>query len=434
MKTLFALLALASLQAQEWPQFRGPNASGLSPSEKAPLHWNGETGKGIAWKTEIPGLGISSPVIAGNRIYVTSAISSNPNAKLKHGLYGSTESDTDTSKHAWKLFALDRATGKILWERTAHEGAPKTKRHPKSTQASCTPATDGKYVAAWFASEGLYVYDTAGKLVWKKDLGPVNAGWFFEPDYEWGAASSPVIYQGKLILQLDRQADSFLAAFNLADGKELWRTPRPEIPSWGTPTVVETKDGPIIVANGTKGIRGYSLATGKELWHIGPNSEITVATPITAGGLIYVANSYPPNSKTLAIKPGFSGDLSQTPDALAWSNNRGVYIPTPIIHDGRLYIVQNNGILHVYDAASGATAYQARIGQGGAHSASPVAAAGKLYFPSEDGEIFVVKPGPAYELLATNPMGEVLMATPALAGNTLYVRGLKHLFAIPAAD
>lgn len=431
MKWLAVAASAAALwSAESWPQFRGLNASGVSAAPDAPLKWNGEKGENVLWKTPIPGLGLSSPIVFGDRIYVTSAISSDPNSKVKHGLYGSTEPHADTSKHQWKVYAIDRKTGKIVWERTAAEGAPKTKRHPKATQANCTPATDGKYVAAYFGSEGLYVYKADGTLAWKKDLGVVNAGWFFEPDYEWGAASSPILYNGAVIVQVDRQKDSFVAAYRLTDGTELWRTARAEIPTWGTPTIVESKAGVELVTNGTKAVRGYDPKTGKELWSVGPNSEITVTTPIFANDLIFVSNSYPPIQKTYAIKPGSSGDLAQNAAAIAWTKPRGVYMPTPIAYQDQLYIIQNNGILNAYAAKTGDNVYQQRVGQGGAYSASPVAAAGRVYLTSEDGDINVIKAGSSYELLATNPMGEVLMATPALADGVLYVRGMQHLFAI----
>ena len=277
---------------------------------------------------------------------------------------------------------------------------------------------------------GAYTYNAAGKLLWKKDLGNVNAGWFFEPDYEWGTASSPIIHNGAVILQVDRQKDSFIAAFNIKDGKELWRTPRAEIPTWGTPTIVSSKNGVELVTNGTKAIRGYDPKTGKELWTAGPNSEITVTTPIFANDLIFVSNSYPPIQKTWAIKPGSAGDLVKVTDAVAWTKPKGVYLPTPVAYQDQLYIIQNNAILNTYKTANGDAVYQQRIGNGGSYSASPIAAAGRIYLTSEDGDIHVVKAGPNFELLASNPMGEVLMATPALVDGVLYVRGMQHLFAI----
>lgn len=426
MKSLI-LLSAAAFAAESWPQFRGVGASGVSASATAPLRWNGEKGENVLWKTAIPGLGLSSPVVFGDRVFVTSAISADATSKVKHGLYGTTESHADTSKQQWKTYAVDRKSGKIVWEQLAHEGLPKTKRHPKATQANSTCATDGKFVVSYFGSEGLFVYTWDGKLAWKKDHGIVNAGWFFEPDYEWGAASSPIVHDGAVIVQVDRHKDSFIAAYEIATGKERWRTAREEIPTWGTPTVMPNGE---LVTNGTKSVRGYDVKTGKELWNVGPNSEITVTTPIFADGLYFVSNSYPPIQKTYAIKPGAKGDLSKATEFVAWTQPRGVYMPTPVAYDKHLYIVQNQGIMNVYDTASGKQIYQQRIGTGGAYSGSPIAAAGRIYVSNEDGEINVIKAGVQYELLATNPMGEVLMTSPAIVDGVLYVRGMSHLFAI----
>jgi outer membrane protein assembly factor BamB len=275
-----------------------------------------------------------------------------------------------------------------------------------------------------------------GEMLWKKDLGLQNAGWFFDPDSEWGAASSPVIYKNMVILQCDRQKDSFIAAFDLKDGSELWRTARAEIPSWGTPTVVAAKDHTEVATNAPKAIRGYDADTGKQLWSMGPNSEVVCTTPVSAQGLIYVTAGYPPVQPIYAIKVGSSGDLTlkdgkESSDAIAWSKQRGgVYLPSPLVYDERLYTVSNNGILSVYDAKSGTRVYQQRVGEGGSFVASPVLAAGKLYISTEDGDVYVVKAGAQYELLSKNPIGEPILATPALAGDLLLVRGAKHLFAI----
>src|SRR5947209_2151692 len=266
------LLAAGTAMAGDWPQFRGPSASGVGDGAKPPVRWDGVKGTNVAWKTEIPGLSVSSPVVWGDRVFITTAISSDPKQKLRVGLYGDTDPVTDSSPHQWKVLALDKKTGKILWEQTAHQGVPKTKRHPKSSQASPTPVTDGKVVVAYFGSEGLFAYSADGKLLWKKDLGLQNAGWFFDPDSEWGAASSPVIHKNTVIVQCDRQKDSFIAAFDLKDGKELWRTARAEIPAWGSPTLVQGSLTTEVVTNATKAIRGYDADTGKELWTLAPNS------------------------------------------------------------------------------------------------------------------------------------------------------------------
>lgn len=442
MRIGIGLLAAVAAIGQNWTQFRGPGASGVADGANPPTTWDASKNVNLAWKTAIPGLAHSSPVIWGDRVFVTTAISSDPNSKLRWGLYGDVEPDPDVSKHTWKIYALDRKTGKILWERVAHEGAPRTKRHPKSTQATSTPVTDGKRVVAIFGSEGMFAFDVDGKQLWKADLGPLTSGWFFDPDYEWGHGSSPIIYKNSVIVQCDIAKDSFIAAFDLATGKQLWRTPRAEISSWGTPTIVETKSRTELVTNGTKAIRGYDPATGKELWTFkGNNSEITTPTPIFAHGLIFVAAGYPPVQPIYAFKPGATGDISLKPgeesnEAMAWGKKRGgPYQPTPIVYGDLLYVVGNSGILAAYGAKTGERLYQERLSKtGSAHSASPVAADGRIYIPSEDGDVFVVKPGPKFELLATNPVGEVLMATPAIAPGMLVVRGQNHVFGFAAKE
>ena len=434
---LLAALAPAAATAQNWPSFRGPDASGVADGREAATSWDAVKGTGILWKAEVPGLAVSSPIVWGDTVFVTTAVSSDASAPFRHGLYGDVEPSKDLSRHSWRVYAFDKTTGRIRWERVAHEGVPKTKRHPKSSQASCTPVTDGKVVVAHFGSEGLYAYDMQGRLLWKQDLGILNAGWFYDPDYEWGAASSPIIYKDLVIVQADRQEDSFVAAFRLKDGRPAWRTPREEIPSWGTPTVYHGPPRDELITHATKFIRAYDPATGRELWRLGPNSEVTAPTPIVAHGLVFVTNGYRGIQPIYAIRPGGSGDLSlkgeaTSSDFVAWSSPRGgPYMPTPVVYGDLLYTLSNNGILAAYQARTGERVYQERVaGRGGAFSASPVVAAGKLYLSSEDGEVFVVKTGAKPEVLATNPMGEVLMATPAISDGILIIRGLKHLFAI----
>ncbi|HKY04984.1 MAG TPA: PQQ-binding-like beta-propeller repeat protein [Blastocatellia bacterium] len=422
---------------QHWPSFRGSFASGVADGLPTPTSWSAEKSQNLKWKTAIPGLAHSSPIVWGDRVFITTAISSDPKSVFRHGLYGDVDSAKDESKHTWKVYGLDKKTGKILWERTAFEGVPKIKRHIKASHASSTPATDGKHVIAFFGSEGLYCYDVNGKLLWKQDLGVLDSGWFFDPDYQWGTASSPIIYKNQVILQVDIQKDSFIAAYDIKTGKRVWMTPREEIPSWGTPTVYEGKTRAELVTNATRAIRGYDPATGKELWKLVGNPEVTATTPIFGHDLIFVVNSYRPNQPIYAIKPGATGDISlkdgkESNEYVAWSKQRGgSYMPTPIIYGDYLYICSNNGTLSCYNARTGERVYQERIaGKGGSYSASPVAADGKLYFSSEDGDVFVVRAGPKYELLATNPMGEVLMATPAISDGMIIVRGQHHVFGI----
>ncbi len=421
---------------ENWPQFRGPNGSGVADGAQPPLQWDGEKGTNVAWKVPIPGLSVASPVVWGDRIYLVTAVGADGSQTFRTGLYGDTDSVNDKTPHSWKVMALDKANGKVLWEQTATSGVPKTKRHAKSSQASPSPVTNGKVVVAYFGSEGLYAYNTAGKLLWKKDLGLQNAGWFFDPDSEWGAASSPIIHKNSVIVQCDRQKDSFIAAYELDSGKELWRTARSEIPTWGTPILVPGKDVTEVVTNGSKGIRGYDADTGKELWTMGPNSEVVCTTPVAANGLIYVTAGYPPVQPIYAIRQGSRGDLTlkggaTSSEAIAWSYSRGgVYLPSPLLVGEHLYTLNNNGILTAYDAKSGTRVYQQRIGAGGSYAAAPVAANGRIYLSSEDGDVYVVKAGAQFELLAHNKMGEILMATPAISGDLFLVRGHKHLFAI----
>lgn len=430
----------APLAAQQWPSFRGPQASGVATSP-APVatSWNVAAGDGVLWKTPIAGIAVSSPIVWGDRLFVSTAVSNDPNAAFRHGLYGDVEPAKDTGPHVWRLIALDRKTGKVLWDTVAHQGVPRTKRHPKSSQASPTPVTDGTHVVVSFGSEGLYAFDMKGTRLWKHDLGVLNAGWFYDPDYEWGVASSPIIWKNLVIVQSDIQQDSFIAAFDVKTGKQVWRTSRDEIPSWATPTVVEIGGHTELVTQGTNAIRGYDPATGRELWRLSGNSEVTVPTPIAGPGTVIVTNGYRGVQPIFAIKPGSRGDLTlkgdaTTSEAIAWSSKRGgPYTPTPIVYGDLLYVVLNNGTFAAYEAKTGERLFQERLGgKGGAFSASPVAADGKIYLASEDGDVFVVKAGRTYELLAANPVGEVLMATPAIADGVLYIRGMKHVIAIAA--
>jgi outer membrane protein assembly factor BamB len=290
-------------------------------------------------------------------------------------------------------------------------------------------------VIALFGSIGLLAaWDMDGKPLWTKDLGALDSGWFFDPTYQWGHSSSPIIVGSMVVVQADIQKSSFLAAYDVASGKEVWRTERDEISTWGTPTRFRAGDREQIVTNGTK-VRGYDAATGRLLWTLGPNSEVTVGTPVVGDGLIYVTGGYPPVRPIYAVRPSASGDIvvakDKAPsDAIAWSNGEGTYIPTPIYYNGVLYTCGNNGILTAYDGRTGERIYRARVGGGGAFSASPVAADGRLYLATEDGDVFVVRAGRAYEELAKNSMKEVIMSTPAVSDGVIVVRTLGHVYGL----
>jgi outer membrane protein assembly factor BamB len=422
-----------------WPSFRGMNASGVADGHNPPTTWNAEKAINIKWKTPIPGMSHSSPVIWDNRLFITTAISSDTSAKLRVGLYGDVAPDKDVSEHIWRVYCLDKKTGKILWEKVAHQGVPKVKRHTKATQANSTPATDGKHVVALFGAEGLYCYDFNGKLLWSKDLGMLDSGWFYDPDYQWGHGSSPIIYKHLVIVQCDIQRNSFIAAYALQDGKEVWRTQRDEIPSWGTPTIYEGKARAELIANGTNRILSYDPMTGKELWQLSGNSEVAAPTPFVAHDLIFITSGYRPIQPIYAIRAGATGDISlkdgeESNAYIAWSKKRGgPYMPTPVVCGDYLYTCANNGTVTCYHAKTGEQIYRQRLGgqgSGYAFTASPIAADEKLYFTSEDGEIFVLKAGPKYELLATNSIGEVCMATPAISEGMIFVRTQQHVYGI----
>lgn len=420
-----------------WPSFRGPEAAGVADGQNLPDEWNPATGVNILWRAPIAGLAHSSPVIWGDLVFVTSAVSSRGKATFKPGLYGDGDASEDRSAHRWVLSAIDKRTGKVRWERTAAEGEPLNKRHIKSTYASASPATDGRLVVAWFGSQGVYAYDFDGTLRWKVDLGRVDMGAYDIPSYEWGPASSPIIWNGMVIVQCDTQADSFLLALDAGTGETLWNNAREELPSWGTPTVVTTAAGPELITNASNFVRGYDPRTGRELWKLGGSSKITAPTPIFSDGLHIVASGRAPERPVFAVKPGARGDLTLAKGEdhsaqVAWSKTgRGSYMPTPLAYRGILYMLANNGVFDAYDLATGRELYRQRLPLvGSGYSASPVAADGRIYLSNEDGEMLVVAAGPEFKLVATNAMGEMLMATPALSEGVMYVRALSTLFAI----
>ena len=426
-----AILAFATLAADNWPQFRGPAAGGVGTGNP-PVEWNGETGKNVAWKTEIPGLGHSSPIIWGDKIFLTSAVPESGEAQLKTGLYGDIQPVKGEGAQKFNVYCVDRKSGKILWERTATSGVPKIMRHPKSTHASPTPATDGKYLVVSFGSEGLYTYDLNGKLIWKKDLGVLDSGFYMVPDAQWGYASSPVIHDGVLLILADVQKNSFLAAFDLASGKELWRTARADVPTFGSPAVAPYgANGMQVVINGWKQIAGYDFKTGKELWTLKGGGDIPVPTPVYADGLVVVTNAHGMKRPIYAIKTDASGDITESKTAFAWQLPlAGNYMQTPLLDKGLGYFCFDNGVFTVYQMSTGEKLYQQRLGGTTGFTSSAVAGSNALYVTNEDGQTFVLGKGGEYKLLGQNEIGEQVMASAAISGDTLYMRGRKHLFAI----
>jgi outer membrane protein assembly factor BamB len=438
------LVALFPANAREgaskdanWPSFRGRDAQGIAEGFATPTTWDVEKSNHVKWKTPIPGLGHSSPIVWGDRVYITTAISGKEKDDLKVGLYGDIASVNDDTEHQWKVYCLDKKTGKIVWEKTAHKGVPKVKRHTKATHANCTMATDGKNLVAFFGSEGLYCYDMKGNLRWQKDLGLLDSGYYMVPTAQWEYASSPILYDNKVVVQCDVQKGSFLAAYDIKNGEPVWRTSRDDVPTWSTPTIHEEGGRAVLIVNGLKHIGGYDARTGKEVWRMKGGGDIPVPTPVVANGLVFIMNAHGVSSPIYAIRWNATGDISLQGDAksndhIAWSVARGgAYMQTPLVYGDYLYSCQINGVLSCYEAKTGKMLYNERLGTGRTgFTASPVAADGKLYFASEDGDVYVVKTGPEFKVLATNPMGEVCMATPAISEGILYFRTQGNLVAI----
>lgn len=421
----------------DWPQFRGIDASGVTEGSPLPTTWNVETNENILWKTPIPGMGHASPIVWGDRVYVVTAVSSKGDNSLKVGLYGDIVPVEDVSVHKWFLYALDKKTGRIVWEQLIHEGVPSIKRHTKATQANSTPATDGRHIVAFYGSEGLCCYDMDGKLLWKKVIGNLDAGYYMMPQAQWGFGSSPIIHEGRAIVQCDVQKLSFLAAFDVTTGEEVWRTPREDVPTWSTPALWKTADRTQIVLNGYKRMGGYDAKTGAELWRMSGLGDIPVPTPLVTPDHVYIAHAHGMAAPIFAIKPTATGDISLPKDAkssdhVAWSDFRcGVYMQTPLIYGNELYCCRDNGSINCYNPKTGEMLYQKRLGTGSTgFTASAVAGDGKVYFTSETGDIHVVKAGATFELLSKNPMGEVCMATPAISEGLLYFRTQGHLVAV----
>jgi outer membrane protein assembly factor BamB len=421
-----------------WPQFRGAAASGVADGHSLPSQWNVETRSNIRWNVELRGLSHSSPIVWDDRVCVTTAVAVGRDEALKVGLYGNIEPVEDATPMSWEVHCFDKKTGARQWNAVAHKGVPRVKRHPKSTHANSTLATDGRYLVAMFGSEGLYAYELkAGKLVWKKDLGPLVSGFFQVPTATWGFASSPIIHDGRVIVQADVLDGSFLASFDVATGKEIWRTPRNDYPTWSTPAVHVTNNRTQIIVNGFKHVGGYDFQTGKEVWRMKGGGDIPVPTPILHRDLVFVTNAHGPAAPIFAVRTNATGDISlgdnvTTNDHVVWSQQReGAYMQTPLVYGDHLYVCRDNGVLSVFEADTGKRLYQQRLADGRTgFSASAVAGDGKIFYTSEEGSVFVLKAGPVFEQIAENALGETAMATPAISEGALFFRTRTRLIAV----
>ena len=443
------LLVTPGFADDSWPQFRGRGGLGVS-NGNPPVEWDIAAGKNVAWATTIPGLGHSSPIVWKNRLFLTTAVNSDTDApEVKTGWVGGAgESAKDVGEWTWRLLCLDRDSGKVLWSRDAHKGKPSIQRHLKASHANCSAATDGEFVVAFFGSEGLYCYDFSGRQAWKHSFGKLHSGPYDAPELEWGFSSSPIIYQGRVIVQCDCLNTNFVAILDLRTGKEIRRIDRDgEVATWSTPLVVKADGREQVVCNGYRQMAGYDLSTGERLWHLSDGGDVPVPTPLFANGLIYLTNGHG-RSPSYAIRPSATGDLTpkvgdeDDDDAndddtdekdeplnkgLAWWQPRGgAYMPTPLVKDGLLYTCNDNGRLTVLDARSGELVYRKRIG-GGTYSASAVASRKHLYFVNENGEVAVIEAGREFKRVAKNSMDEIVMATPAISGDRLFIRTARKL-------
>jgi outer membrane protein assembly factor BamB len=416
-----------------WPQWRGPGASGVSSEKNLPIEWT--ESKNVQWKTEIPGRGHSSPIIWGKKIFLTTSIEgavlsgAKAVTHIRRGqVYVHPDSVGGDHSYTIKILCLDRDSGKILWQKIAYEGPVFDDRHRKNTYASATPVTDGKYVWTLFDAEGVYCYDFDGNLVWKASLGKFAK-------MGMGNGMSPVLYENLLILQCDQEdggPGSFITALDKLTGKEVWRVPRTQRKTWATPVLVRTPKRVELIASGAESTVSYDPATGKELWRAEGVISHAIPSAVTGHGMVFVSGGSSGQPKlAIAIRLGGSGDLKGTP-YVVWKYNKGTaYVPSPILYGDYLYLMTDSGLLTCLDAKTGAVQYEGgRVPVPATFSASPVAFDGKILLTSEDGDTFIIKAGATYEVIRTNSLGEPVFASIAISAGKLFIRGAKHLYCI----
>jgi outer membrane protein assembly factor BamB len=411
-----------------WPDWRGPLGTGVAASD-APDRWNDTTN--IAWKIEIPGRGYSSPVVWGDRIFVTTAVPTGrtvpPAGGPGNSRGGSGGGAAAFQEHRFEVLAVDRASGKILWRQLATTAAPHEGYHAQyGSFASNSPVTDGQRVYASFGSRGLFVYDMNGRPVWQKDFG-VQMRMFLQ----FGEGSAPVLDGGRLIMLCDHEGDSFITMLDAATGREIWRTPRQDGSNWSTPLVVTHAGRKQIVVSATPKVRGYDFESGRLIWEAAGLGRNTIPRPVQYQDLVLVMSGYS-SPALMAIRLGREGNLTGT-DAIVWQTTRGLsYTPSPVVLGGKLYVVTDSGLVSCFDAATGVPAYQqVRLPRPYNFKASPVAAGGKLYFATEEGDVIVARPGAPFDVIGTNSLSDQsFIATPAVAAGDLYLRSRTHLFRI----
>lgn len=429
--SLAMLLQPTAAANDKWPQFRGPDSLGVADDPRLPDTWSDT--ENVAWKTTIPGMGWSSPVVWGNRIFVTSVISTLDPENPRKGLYFDGQRKPPADLHRWMVYCVDLGTGKVRWEREVHRAVPNFARHLKNSYASETPVTDGERVYAYFGNLGLYCFDMNGKQLWSKQWGSFNTR------FGWGTAASPVLHKDRVYIVNDNDDKSFIAALDKKTGAEVWRVDRDEKSNWATPYVWQNKLRTEIVTPGTRRVRSYDLR-GKLLWELSGMSSIAIPTPFSAFDMVYVSSGYVMDKlrPVYAIRPGAAGDISlkegeQSNQHIAWSQAQaGPYNPSPIVYGDYYYTLLDRGFFTCHDAKTGKEVYgKQRIeASAGAFTSSPWAYNGKIFCLSEDGDTFVIQAGPEYKLLGKNSLGEMCMATPAIARGSLIIRTASKLYRI----
>ncbi len=414
-----------------WPYWRGPAANGMAVGD-APLKWSDT--ENVRWKTAIPGKGNSSPVIWGDKVFLTTAIPTGVSAKTdaaappaQEGRRGRSFGDTGPQpEQRFDVLCLDRKTGKVLWQKTAKVATPHEGYHGTyGSFASNSPVTNGKRVYAFFGSRGIYAYDLDGNLLWAKDFGPMRIKMAF------GEGTAPVLHEDRLILNFDHEGGSFLVMLDAATGKEIWKVDRDEITSWAPPLVVDYKGKKQIVTAATKKVRSYDFATGALVWECTGLGSNVIPQPVIQDDMVLVMSGHR-DPKLMAIRLGREGDLTGT-DAIVWSQTRGnSYTPSPVLHDNKLYVLTDNGLVSCYNARTGEPYYQqTRLPKAYNFKSSPVGANGKLYLASENDDVIVLRMGEKFEVLATNTIPDsVFVATPAIAEGEIFLRSQSHLYCI----
>lgn len=409
----------------EWPQYRGPRGDGVAGAD-APLRWSDT--ENIKWKIQLPGKGNSSPIVWGEMLFLTTAIPTGKTPPASAApASGRRFPAVPLEEHRFVVLAVDRNTGKTLWERTAAVATPHEGYHHRyGSFASNSPVTDGERLIAFFGSRGVYCYDLAGNLLWKRDFGVK-----MRMRNAFGEGVAPVLAGDTLLLNFDQEAGSFLVALDKRTGEERWRKPRDEVSSWAPPVVVDYGGRSQAVVAATKRVRSYDLATGELIWECAGLGTNVIPAPVVHDGVVVVMSGHrDPN--LLAIRLGERGDLTGT-GAILWTNQRGnSYTPSPVLHDGKLYMVTDRGLVSCFDVKTGEAHYhQQRLPQPYTFKASPVAAGGKLYLASEEGDVIVLRLSPRYEVLASNTLtDQMFIATPAIAGGEIYLRSTTALYCI----